>query len=389
VPMVTDPSSSASSSEENTAKDIIPDPPADLPANYGALEDHLQKLKITLQEIKEKDNHSKSEYCKLRMNIKTQFRVLRGCTVLEDGLSNITYLAKSDPWAMRLPYMQKLFFTHGEKKRRRVLEDVSLILGEPSFNCLEQLRNYMDNVMSEAAVQPHVIDVPPVEATVRAIAHPKNILTFLRSYLISPTHLKEATGDSYHHDLFDKSVLLTGKKTPWKLRMHVFLPETFTVAQEEIHSHRNHFVSSCLYGGLSQELWEEPHHLPQDLTPEAQPPITTLYKYIYDPTVTSDGTTRVFNVNYIGKVSLARVQEQAVMKGQTYYMHPSVLHSVNAIDGCTITLVWNSPLATDKSCFATQTPWESESFIRPKFTEEEMTKQLEMVLHLLTEADKK
>jgi len=87
----------------------------------------------------------------------------------------------------------------------------------------------------------------------------------------------------------------------------------------------------------------------------------------------------------VGKVSLARVQEQAVAKGQTYYMHPSVLHSVNAIDGCTVTLVWNSPMATEKSCFATQTPWDSESFVRPKFTEEEMHKQLEMVLELLTD----
>jgi len=101
--------------------------------------------------------------------------------------------------------------------------------------------------------------------------------------------------------------------------------------------------------------------------------------------VTEDKTTRVFNVNYVGSINLARVQEQAVIKGQSYYMHPSVLHSVCAIDGCTVTLVWNSPLATEKSCFATHTPWEFESFVRPKFTEEEMRKQLQMVLELLTE----
>jgi len=365
--------------------DILPDPPqSSQPLEH--LETQLQDLKTMLKDVQNKDKHSKLGYRQLRKDIKTQLLVLRGSSVDDENRNQISVLAKSDPWSMRLPFMQKLFFTHDEKARKRSLEDVSKILGtEPSFNCLEQLRTYMDNIMSEAAVQPHVIDVPPVEATVRAIAHGQNIFNFLRSYLVSPAHLKEATGDSYHHDLFDKSVLLTGKKSPWKLRMHVFLPESFTVAQEEIHSHRNHFVSCCLYGGLSQELWEEPRHLSQDIPPESQPPITSLYKYIYEPTFTSDGLTRVFNVNFIGKISLARVQEQAVVKGQSYYMHPSVLHSVNAIDGCTVTLVWNSPLSTEKSCFSTQTPWEAESFVRPKFTEEEMRKQLEMVLQILTE----
>jgi len=203
---------------------------------------------------------------------------------------------------------------------------------------------------------------------------------------LSPEHLQNAVKDSYHHDLFDKSVLLSGKKTPWKLRMHVFLPESFPVAQEEVHSHRNHFVSCCLYGGLSQELWEEPHHLDEQNSTEPYP-VCTLNKYIYDPTVTPDGSTRVFNVNHVGKITLAKVQEQAVVKGQSYYMHPSVLHSVCAIDGCTVTLVWNSPQATEKSCFATHIPWEAESFIRPKFTEEEMRSQLEMVVQLVTEGN--
>jgi len=85
----------------------------------------------------------------------------------------------------------------------------------------------------------------------------------------------------------------------------------------------------------------------------------------------------------VGSIQLTCVQEIAVLQHQSYYMHPSVLHSVCAIDGCTVTLVWNSPQATVKSCFATHTPWESEQFIRQKFTEEEMKKQIEMVLHLL------
>jgi hypothetical protein len=349
------------------------------------LKTHLNTLKLTLKDQRSQGKHSTMEYSQMRKNIRAQLYVLRKSTVkYHDDTQMIATVTKADPWTTRLPYMQKLFFTHDERTRRRVLEDVSQILTVPSSNCLEQLRNYMDNIMSEAAVQPHVIDIPPIEATVRAIAQQQNILTFLRSFLLSPVHLKEAVGDSYHHDLFDKSVLLTGKKSPWKLRMHIFLPESFTVAQEEIHSHRNHFVSYCLYGALSQELWEEPQHLKPLPSTEAPPPVGSLYKYIYEPTITSEGT-RVFNVNFIGRISLARVQEQAVGKGQTYYMHPSVLHSVNAIDGCTVTLVWNSPQATEKSCFSTQTPWEAESFVRPKFTEEEMQKQLEMVLLLLTD----
>lgn len=338
------------------------------------------------REIQLKNKQAKIEYVQLRNQIFSECLALKNRRF---GNSDLVIPDKGDPWQSRIPYMQDLFFTHNDGARKRINSIISEILSQP--NCLENLRNFMDTVMSEAAVQPHVIDVPSIEATVRSIASPENIRIFLREILSSDNHLDQVINDSYHHDLFDKSVLLCGKKSAWKLRMHVFVPETFTIAQEEIHSHRNHFVSYCLYGGLSQELWEEEKDVSmsnnkirknfsdKDMVPET----TQLFKYIYDPTTTSDGNTRVFNIKNTGKISLSRVQKSSVVKGQSYYMHPSVLHSVCAIDGCTVTLVWNSPHVTEKSCFATYSPWQSENFVRPKFTKEEMVKQLEMVLGLL------
>jgi len=183
-----------------------------------------------------------------------------------------------------------------------------------------------------------------------------------------------------HHDLFDKLVLLSGPSTGYKLRLHVFLPSTFSLAQEEVHSHRNHFVSSVIHGGMTQGIWEETQHYSGPIAPQE------FHKYVYDPTVMPDGT-RVFNINNFGKINLTRVQEFTIGKGNTYYMHPSVLHSVESLSGCTVTLVLNSPQAVEKSCFATLDPWKDESFVRKRFTKEEVQTQLKFVLGLFDHDD--
>jgi ribosomal protein L29 len=98
------------------------------------LKTHLNTLKLTLKDLRFQGKHSKMEYTQMRKNIRTQLYVLRKSTVMDHD-DNITQMiatvTKADPWTTRLPYMQKLFFTHDERTRRRVLEDVSQLLTVP------------------------------------------------------------------------------------------------------------------------------------------------------------------------------------------------------------------------------------------------------------------
>jgi len=279
--------------------------------------------------------------------------------------------------------MQKLFPAHEDNSRSfffRTFDDIlSHFNGEES---IEKIRDLIDGVMGKAACNPHVINVAALDSLVFGLASKQNFNRLIPRIMESERLFNEFVNESYHHDLFHKTVLLSGKLSDWKLRMHVFVPMDFTEAQEEVHSHRNHFVSCILHGGFRQEIWEEPIHCkPQD---EKEFEVIPFYKYLYDPKLTEDGT-RVFNINPLGKIDLARVDQVSLSKGDIYYMHPSVLHSVNAIDGCTVTLVLNSPQATEKSCFASLEPWLEESFIRDRFTADEIKEMVRMVLGLVND----
>jgi len=277
----------------------------------------------------------------------------------------------------------KSFFpAHDDKSRfyhANLIDEIfSNFSGEDS---VERVRNLIDEIMMKAACQPHVINVSALDALVYGLGIQNNFIRLLTRIMESQRLFNEFVNESYHHDLFHKTVLLGGKLSGWKLRMHIFIPMDFTEAQEEVHSHRNHFVSCLIHGGFRQEIWEEPKHCFAEDEKEFE--VVNFHKYIYDPTVTNDGT-RVFNINPLGKIDLARVDQISLTRGQIYYMHPSVLHSVNAIDGCTVTLVLNSPQATEKSCFASLEPWEEESFVRDRFTNEEMKETVGMVMKLVT-----
>jgi len=290
--------------------------------------------------------------------------------------------AAGDTWKTRLPHMQKLFPAHDEKARSYNSTNFDSILS--NFNgeeSIEKIRDVIDEVMGIAACQPHIINVSALDSLVFGLSIKENFVRLVTRIMESERLFNDFVNESYHHDLFHKTVLLSGKLSDWKLRMHVFIPMDFTEAQEEVHSHRNHFVSRLLHGSFSQEIWEEPHHCnPEE---EKEYKVIPFFKYIYDPKLTEDGT-RVFNINPLGKIDLARVDQVSLSEGNIYYMHPSVLHSVNAIDGCTVTLVLNSPQATEKSCFASLEPWEEECFVRDRFTPEEMNEMVRMVLGFVT-----
>jgi len=334
------------------------------------MEQEIAQLQAELAAHKQKGYQSKQEHKKLVWGVRAQVVRKRK---FGDEEQLVEAISTGDPWHTRVPHMQKLFWIHSPKIRSRH-EDVVADFFRTSDNPIPLIANYVDEILLKSNPQPHAIDVCEFEAVLKALAC--HFTTLIRALAADKKFISEIASESYHHDLFDKMVLLSGAKSHYKLRLHIFLPTTFQEAQEEVHSHRNHFVSAVIHGGMTQGIWEETKH---HTGPHIQS--QQLYKYIYDPKLTAEGT-RVFNIDLQGKIDLTRSEEATLTKGQTYYMHPSVLHSVESLAGCTVTLVLNSPQAVTKSCFSTIEPWKDESFVRQKFTEEEVLNQFQFVLNL-------
>uniref|UniRef100_A0A0G4HDW6 Uncharacterized protein n=1 Tax=Chromera velia CCMP2878 TaxID=1169474 RepID=A0A0G4HDW6_9ALVE len=281
----------------------------------------------------------------------------------------------ADPWVERLPKMHLLFPGRSERQRLRCFKELTSRLATGSAaEGLSAVVQLVDEEMRRACPQPLAMDFNALEALAWAFGQQSVFCQLVRLVLSDDALLERVVSDSYHHDLFDKTVLLSGKETNWKLRLHVFRPESFTVSQEEVHSHRNHFASHILHGGFTHQLWEPASPGDEDAK--------ELYKYVYDPLVAEDGT-RMFHIEPKGKVRLRLEDEQTVKAGDTYYMHPSVLHAVTGLDGRTMTCVLNSPQVSERSCFSTHEVWEEEMFTRERFTVEEMQAQLKDVLNVV------
>jgi len=352
---------------------------------------------LLLKEVRRKPNLTREEFHTLKKAVKAQCRTLRN--VRRPPLTQeMEQAAHLDPWKQRLPNMHSFFYTRKKGLEKKMAREASQLVSSP-----EALEKWLAAQMARLPAHSHVTDVPRLEALDRALAIPSNLSVFLSSILKDEQVVKTIASRSYHQDLFDKVVLFSGDN--WKLRMHVFEAATFSQAQEEIHSHRDHFVSYCVHGGIVQQIWEEidpaqskekmeqqnkpredgkinsrgvdTHAPPQKSTSTAFP---TFHKYEYDPTV-SNGT-RVFKIKNLGKVTLGPVdEEQKARAGQTYYMHPSVLHSVEGIEGKTVTLVLNRRAAS-KSCFASPQPWE-ETFVRRKISPEQLRARIKEVMELM------
>jgi len=342
----------------------------------GGLDQEINQLREQIGRLKEQGYASRMDAKKLRIAVKSQ-SIRRQPNPYEQGL--IQEMATSDPWKTRVPNMQKLFPVHHTKIRSIYESAVTQIFSDPA-TAIEKLQHYLDEVIVQAKPTPHAIDFVVFEGILKAISEKINFEALLNILIRDQQLIKMVASESYHHDLFDKLVLLSGPKSGYKLRMHVFLPNTFSLAQEEVHSHRNHFVSRVIHGGMTQGVWEESIHYKGEIQPQ------TFFKYIYDPLLMPDGT-RVFNINPCGQINLTRVDQATINAPSTYYMHPSVLHSVESLDGYTVTLVLNSSQSVDKSCFATLEPWKDESFVRQRFSEEEVTNQLNFVLGLISKPE--
>lgn len=181
----------------------------------------------------------------------------------------------------------------------------------------------------------------------------------------------------------------------------MFKEENIKEIQEELHSHRNHFLSTCLYGSITQKVWEIAKDQDQDDEEDddddededdqkkeydgkdvSENGAIYLHKYTYDPI--GDAKNREFNiVKHPKKVKMLCVKHQTSKKGDMYYMHPSIIHQVVMCEGRTVTLVLNSKTVISKSCFGSYQQWHSQQFKRQKFDEDELQNVFGTVLKLI------
>lgn len=334
----------------------------------------------------------------LKKAIRAQCRTIRN--VKKPPLqSELDQAHDLDPWCQRLPGMHRFLNAHMESFERRVLRKVQGLIQQP-----QDLLKYLDSQLTAIPSHSHVTNVPLLRALVKSLADPVVFVKFLDAALAKDSWLDAMADQSYHQDpkgLFDKIVLASGPD--WKLRLHIFEEDKFFRAQEEIHSHRDHFVSVTMQGGIDHIIWED-----QDLgtdqlkgsnssnrngenTPESpenaqvgqvdQAESRTCFKYEYDPT-TQDGAA-VFRVRELGRVQLQPVHAASTSQGDAYYMHPSVLHSVESVKARTMTLVLNRR-ACAKSCFAAPDAW-PDQYVRVKMSKDVLKLKLKYAQHLALE----
>lgn len=312
-----------------------------------------------------KRNAEKDKY----QEIKRQVRRIRRYHSDTDTSTDIMALS---PWEARLSNMHQLLFSE-KYECRRFAQDVFEILGDESPCPLEDLCSWIDNRFPNT--ETYVTNHKQMCKIVSALAI--NAKFLLQTMLDDDKYLQEITNQSDHVDFFDKLVIMKGQAKDWKLRLHIFRSETLGAVQESLHSHRNHFVSHCLYGQIQQSIWEP--------CLESDPGAMCFKQYEYDPILTTNG--KIFNLdNMDTKKHTVYMREHRIENtyaGQKYYMHPSVIHKVTMATGHTITLVLNSRNVIKKSCFCSEEPWYAPKYLRPQFTLQETRAVLEMALKLI------
>ncbi|MFD4998677.1 hypothetical protein [Streptomyces buecherae] len=172
------------------------------------------------------------------------------------------------------------------------------------------------------------------EAVVRRLSRRDEMRYLLDGILSDDRQLGEIAARSYYHaNSFLKIVLAVGDENAWKLRLHVWHPqsEADLLPREDIHSHRWDFTTALLLGEYNAREYmiapgDDYHH------------------YRYTP-VRAD---QHFSLEAMGSEQLAKVCESNVQAGTVYHLDHRVLHSIaRSNDGPTATVVLQGPVVRD------------------------------------------
>ena len=214
-------------------------------------ENRMNKDKESMKENKAKLKELKSDFKTDKNEIRRQTKALKKNYDPSKDKYDDQHIEEKDCWEYRLPNMQqfiinisnKEYKNKTDKRLRNILTDYKDKKCISSSDALKQITDWIDYKMPNALAY----TTKPKDMSKIISNLSNNIVDILSLILSDKSFCEEICDRSYHHDLFEKMVIMKGKKG-WKLRLHLFTSDNLKVIQEELHSHRNHFLSTCLYG---------------------------------------------------------------------------------------------------------------------------------------------
>lgn len=181
------------------------------------------------------------------------------------------------------------------------------------------------------------------EAVVRSLAKHDVMQSLIDRILSNDAQLAEIAGRSYYHaNNFLKLVLMVGDENVWKIRLHVWHPqsEADRPPREDIHSHRWDFTTALVLGEYNAREY-------------MVAPGDEYQHYKYTP-VRAD---QYFSLEALGTEQLAQVFEANMPAGTVYHLDHRVLHSIaRSGDGPTATVVLQGPGVRDSTNVYRMTP---------------------------------
>lgn len=140
----------------------------------------------------------------------------------------------------------------------------------------------------------------------------ENLKQLLLSIIKNEDLLREISAQSYsHYNGFDKIVLLSPKKSTYKLRLHIWWPGK-KIHTENVHNHDWDFGSYIIAGSyISQEF-------------ECSVDGIDLYHYKYLP----PRGRFFYSMKLVGKKTLKCTSEKLISKGASYVLPHHVYHNV-------------------------------------------------------------
>lgn len=190
--------------------------------------------------------------------------------------------------------------------------------------------------ISDAIGQQISGNITPVMTVVSELSEHKNLNRFIAHLLSDSSWLQRVAGLSYYHaNNFAKIVLLANQDRDWKLRLHLWRPQSGPTSDkpEDIHSHRWDFSTALITG--------------EYLTTEFRPgPGVEHYRYEYR----SPGSGESFTMSPRGQAELTPVLQARLPAGTVYHISRDVLHRVSGTSHqMTATLMIQGPALSNST----------------------------------------
>ncbi|WP_162909882.1 hypothetical protein [Aggregatilinea lenta] len=235
------------------------------------------------------------------------------------------------------------------------------------------MSNYLQETidsLDELWLQQHLNHFDYTRTVVERLGSMEQVIALLKAVLKDAVQLEKVAAASYIHDNgFDKIVLVSSAAVPYKLRLHIWWPESRNRVSENIHNHRWDFSSTILTGYFTfQEFHISNRGIP-------------MFEYRYS---SPQGGTH-YEMNYVGETELT-CDFDALLPAKTLYtLSHEVLHRV-INDGNQLTSTFMVQGPTEKEftrVFSAQPVTDSKQVRVKRFTPHELQRRLNRYIEYL------